>query len=192
MSARSRKSRNQPALNAVSRRDRAIAIGGSFGIVLISAVLIWAMRPGNVRPGTGGIIYRQPRASWLVLLFIAGVSLCWWFAKRSDSKFRNTSRAAALMIAGVTLTAVAVVVFWDVKWDGIVRTYTPPPTFPTAPIPTSTTTAPGATTTTASSTGPGATTTTLLGPTTTADTSASTTTATSTPTPTVAPTTTGG
>ena len=183
---RSRKLRNQPTLTAVSRRDRAIAIGGSLGIVTLSAVLIWAMRPGNFRPGTGGIIFRQPRAAWLVLFFVVGIAFSWWFAKRPESTFDNKRRAIVLMSAGVVAIVVAVVVFWDVKWDGIVRTYTAPPTFPTTAITTPKTTAPGASTTTVStlppslSSVPGVTTTTLSTPTSAA------------PTTTVAPTTTSG
>ena len=194
MSARSRKLRNQPSLNVVSRRDRTIAIGGSLGIVAVSTVLIWAMRPGNFRPGTGGIIYRQPRAAWLVLFFAVGIAFSWWYAKRADSKFNNKTRAVVLLSSGVLSVAIAVVVFWDVKWDGIVRTYTPPPTFPTTPTPTPTTTIPGATTTTAlgaTTTTPGGATTTAA-PTTTVPTTTSGAPTTTVATTTVAPTTTIG
>ncbi len=140
---RSRRARNQSNLAVVPAKERWIAVVGSVGIVAMSLFLIWAMRPGNFNPGTGGIIHRQPRVTWLLALTAVGLICAVWYPRRPDAKFKNRRRAAGLLSSGVLVVAVLTVVWWGQRWDGIVRTYTPPVTF--APQPT---VKPGATTTT--------------------------------------------
>ena len=61
------RSKRQPVPHRHSRADivKAVAVGG--GIVVATALLVWLLRPGPPGiPATGGIMNRQPRASWLV------------------------------------------------------------------------------------------------------------------------------
>lgn len=155
---RSRRLRNQSAPTTRTRRELVTAIGGATGVVLSTAVLVWAMRPGNFTAGTGGIIHRQPRVSlWLAATAI-GLATAVWMVRRPDAKFRQPVRVLALSAGGVVVVAIVVMATWH---KNLLRTYTPPPTLP----PITTTTAPKvATTTTAARTGtstttPGATTT---------------------------------
>ncbi len=174
---RSRRLRNQSAPNTRTRRELLTAIGGVAGVLLSTAVLVWAMRPGNFNPGTGGIIHRQPRVTlWLAATVIA-LATAVWMVLRPDAKVREPVRTLAISAGGVVVVAVVVMATWH---SSLLRDYTPPPTLPpltttSAPAATSTTTPgvtttvpPGATTTVpgATTTVPGAATTTVAGATT--------------------------
>ena len=51
-----------------NRADIVKAVGVAAAIVLATALLIWLLRPGPAGiPATGGVMNRQPRASWLIV-----------------------------------------------------------------------------------------------------------------------------
>ena len=53
------------------RTDIFRAIGVAAAIVVVTAILVWLLRPGPPGvPATGGLMNRQPRASWLVGIVI--------------------------------------------------------------------------------------------------------------------------
>ena len=125
---RRRRLRNQVVPTTIPRRQRFIAIGGSALIVLVTVVLIWAMRPGSFTPGSGGIIHRQPRATWWVIATIAAIAFSVWLIRRPTAAWKKPKLVigicAALIVAGAPLAAA--------KWPGggILRHY---PTFATEP-----------------------------------------------------------
>ncbi|HEY3831504.1 MAG TPA: hypothetical protein VGO03_04375 [Acidimicrobiia bacterium] len=144
---RSRRLRNQTAPVTYSRREWSIAIFGSAGIVLVTLILIWAMRPGGASAtgGSGGVFHRQPRVALWLLATAALIAIVSWLILRGDSKVRNPLRALLLGITGVVVVAVAVLGVWH---DSLVHNYAVPtvPTVPATTVPA--TTAPAATTTT--------------------------------------------
>jgi hypothetical protein len=146
-------------------RDRSevlIAVVVGVGITLVTAILVWALRPGSPGSrGEGGIMTRQPRV--FLWLFIFGAILAWviyWVlnGRRRPERF---SRGTAVAIAAVIVVAAAIIaaLFWP---GGFLRQYpsfdipdTPPVTDTTTPGSTSvgsTTPAPTTTPTTSPST----------------------------------------
>ncbi len=136
---RSRRLRNQTAPVTHTRREWALAIGGSAAVVIVTIILIWAMRPGNtLSPGSGGIIHRQTKASLWLLATLAAVAIVSWLVLRPESKLRNPLRALLLSISGVVIAAVVVMAVWH---NSLVHDYSVPtvPTTPTSlPVPSST------------------------------------------------------
>ncbi len=178
---RSRKPRNSTAPSTVPIQERRIAVFGIMGIIGLTAFLIWAMRPGNFNPGTGGLVYRQPRMAWLFAASVAGIVISVRIVRRPDAKFKNPKQSLLLMIGGVLLGAVAVVILWATAFTGILRHTTPPATF--APTPTTPITQPPKTASTKAS----ASTTTKAGDTTTTNQQTTTSSGTAPVTPTTPP-----
>ena len=166
------RSKRKPVPHRRSRADIAKAVGVGVGIVAVTGVLIWLLRPGPAGiPGTGGYMNRQPRSSWLVgmALGIAGLAT-WWILRRSSPRTRARAKVIIPITLGVVLVATIVGgIFWP---GGLLRHDVAP-----APEPSTTTTTPpstsattpttGAPTTVASTTVASASSTTAPGPTTT-------------------------
>jgi cytochrome bd-type quinol oxidase subunit 2 len=160
---RSRKLRHQSTPVTHTRREITIAAAGSAVIVLITAVIIWAMRPGSdsdFNPGKGGIVHRQARASLWLLVTAIVVATVIWLVMRPESRVENQRRAAALSVGGVLIAAIAVFVGFH---HSLVHNYaTPAPATTTTTVAatttpttgTSTTTAAGASTSTPATTAP--------------------------------------
>ncbi|HEY1740463.1 MAG TPA: hypothetical protein VGI86_17250 [Acidimicrobiia bacterium] len=155
---RSRRLRNQAAPVTHSRREWMISILGSAGIVLVTLILIWAMRPGgaDATGGSGGVFHRQPRVALWLLATSAVIGIVSWLILRHDSKVRNPLRALLLGISGVVVVAVAVLGVWH---NSLVHDYAVPtvPTVPATTVPPATTTpttASGASTTAPATTAP--------------------------------------
>jgi hypothetical protein len=144
-----------------ARSEVLIAVGAGVGIVALTALMIWLLRPG-------GLADRQPRSSWLIggAIFVALVIV---YALRPGSQFEVNRRVALPASLGtLLLVALGLGLFWP---GGLLR-HTPkiPPiaTTPTTPLNTATvpstgasgsTTSPkGATTTAPTTTAPSATT----------------------------------
>jgi hypothetical protein len=192
------RSKRQPIPHRRSRSEIGKAVAVAAGSVVVTAIVIWLMRPGAAGTvGTGGMINRQPRVSWLVGVALGVGGLATWFILRFSRRARGHEKTAVPIALGVVLVAAVIGGF---AWPGgLLRHDHAPPklTTPSTTAPGSTTTTvAGATTTTVA----GATTTTVAGATTTTAAGATTTTAagatTSTPTTlpastTSAPTTTG-
>jgi hypothetical protein len=112
------RSKRQSALP--HKRDRADilrAVGVAAGIVLVTALLVWLLRPGPPGvPATGGLMNRQPRASWLVGLAIgvAGVAT-WWILTRSSRRTRARAKVVVPIALGAVLVAAVVAGF---LWPG--------------------------------------------------------------------------
>ncbi len=173
---RSRRLRNQAAPVIVAKRDRAIAVGGSLAMVAFTALLIWMMRPGQpFVPGTGGLITRQPRASWLVVAVVGAIGFSYWLVKRPTAKWKRPMLVAGICTAAIVILAPLVATQWGES--GILRHYTTQPTFAIEP-----TQKGGTTTTTAGSS------TTAGSPTTNASSTSASPTTTAGPTTTLAPT----
>jgi hypothetical protein len=138
------RSKRQPVPHRHSRADivKAVAVGG--GIVVATALLVWLLRPGP--PGTaatGGIMNRQPRASWLVVGAFALAGLATWLILRGNRRTRSRAKVLLPSAFGVVLV---VTVAGGFMWPGglLRHDVAPKPT----PTTTTTTTKPGATTTT--------------------------------------------
>jgi len=136
-----------------SRRELFTAIGGAVGVVVVTAIMVWLLRPGpSGTEGTGGIANRQPRASWLVAITIVSLlGLAWWAIRRQR---RWTGRVVVVLFAGGFIILLAAVLAGFLWPGGLLRH--PPPAPPTVPAATETTVATGTTVapTTASTGGP--------------------------------------
>jgi len=136
--ARSR--RRQPLPHRRNRADIVKAVGVAAAIVLLTALLIWLLRPGPAGiPGTGGVMNRQPRASWLIVGALVAGGLVAWFVLRRGSRAR---RRAILSISFVVLIVVTVVIgfVWpggllrhDVAPSAVPEPTTTPTSTPTTP-----------------------------------------------------------
>jgi amino acid transporter len=174
--ARSRKpsrsgaaSRREPLkLHRFERADIVKAVLVSAGIVIVTAILVWMLRPGPAGiPATGGLMNRQPRASWLIFSAIAAGSIACWMVMRGGPRTRKRAKVIlpiALVI--VLLATIGAGIAWP---GGLLRhdvapvtepapevtTTTTPPTTPSTPStqPTATTGTPSTTAGTAA-TGP--------------------------------------
>ncbi len=105
------------------RSELVTAVAGVSAVVLVAALLIWLLRPGS-GPGTGGLIHRQPRASWLVLFTAVAASGAVSWARSTRSRIA-ANRTAAL-VGAVSLVAVAAVVA-GMLWPGGLLRHTPGP-----------------------------------------------------------------
>jgi hypothetical protein len=163
---------------------QAVAVGT--GIVAATALLVWLLRPGPAGiPATGGIMNRQPRASWLVGTGLGVAAIAAWVILRG----RHSKRSRVKVLLPVALGVVLVLtVAGGVAWPGgLLRHDIAPAPAPKPKKTTTTTTTPGASTTTKSGSGSGSGST----PTTAATTSTPTTATPTTATPTTATPTTG-
>src|SRR5437763_232446 len=90
-----------------------IAIGGSILVVLVTVIVIWAMRPGNaVNPGSGGLIHRQTKASLWLLATAAALGIVVWLVLRPESRVRHRMPALLLGVGGVVIVTVVVMAVW--------------------------------------------------------------------------------
>ena len=143
------RSKRQPVPHRHSRSDivRAVAVGA--GIVIVTALLVWLMRPGpSGIPATGGLMNRQPRSSWLVGTALGVAGLGTWLILRGSRRTRSRAKLLIPILLGVVLVAAVVGGF---LWPGglLRHDIAPKP----APTTTTTTTKPGASTTTKPATG---------------------------------------
>ena len=159
------RSKRTPIPHRRSRAEIVQAVGVAAGIVLATALLVWLMRPGpSSSPiATGGLMNRQPRASWLVggALGIALLA-AWWILRVSKRAKENLKIVAPVTAGAILVVAVIAGIAWP---GGLLRHQValPPVTTTTTTTGVTTTTAAGATTTTVA----GGTTTTAAGGTTT-------------------------
>jgi len=183
------RSKRQAVPHRRARAEIVKAVGVGVGIVAVTALLVWLMRPGpSGIPATGGLMNRQPRASWLVGSGLGVAAIAAWFIVRGSRKTR--SRAKVLLPSALGVVLVATVGGGFVWPGGLLRHDVAPPPVPkttTTVARTTTTTAARATsTTTASTSTSAASTTTAAGATTTPTTGTSVTGTTTTRTSTTA------
>jgi amino acid transporter len=92
------------------------AAGVGAAIVLATALLIWLLRPGPTGiPATGGVMNRQPRASWLIVGALAVGGFAAWFVLRRGGRARRRARSI-LTISFVVLIICTVGV--GLVWPG--------------------------------------------------------------------------
>ena len=121
MSPSRARARRAPVQRGHSRREIATAVFGAAAVVIGTALLIWLMRPGNaITPGSGGLIHRQPRISWLVFLtIVVGIIAIVWITR--SRRFRENPRVP-IAIASVVVIVLAIVAGF--AWpSGVVRHY---------------------------------------------------------------------
>ncbi len=138
----------------------------SAGVVVLTAVAIWMLRPGSAfSEGTGGIANRQPRATWLVAGTLVVIAIGIAVVLRSRRWRRHLVASIAVVVVGSVVVAVVVGELWP---GGLLRHYRPlvspsdfntetTPSLPSTTAPTATG-APGATTTPGATTAPAGTT----------------------------------
>jgi hypothetical protein len=133
-----------------SRRELFTAIGGAVGVVVVTAIMVWLLRPGpSGTQGTGGLGNRQPRATWLVVITVVALLAFAWWAFRQQRRWRG--RAVIVMAVGGFLILLAAVISGFLWPGGLLRHPTPPPAslspedIPTTLPPDLSTTVPGAT-----------------------------------------------
>lgn len=134
MSPAARRRRGEHAPKVHTRRDVALAVGGSAVVVGSTLLLIWLMRPGSANtftPGSGGLVHRQPRVAWLVFATVSAIALLAWWIWRPESRVRNRRGAMAAAGALVVAAAVAGSLLWP---KGILRHYASTPPITTPPI----------------------------------------------------------
>lgn len=103
------------------RSEVVTAVAGVAAVLVSAALLTWLLRPGS-GPGTGGLMHRQPRASWLVLLTVVAALMAFSWVRRTRSRIA-TNRTAALAGA-MALVAVAAVAA-GMLWPGGLLRHTP-------------------------------------------------------------------
>jgi hypothetical protein len=145
------RSKRQPVPHRRTRADivKAVALGA--GIVVATALLVWLLRPGPAGiPATGGLMNRQPRASWLVGAAIGVIGLGIWLILRGSRRTRSRAKVLIPLVIGIVLIASVV---GGILWPGgLLRHDVAPKPAPTTTTTTTTTTRPHATTTTSTST----------------------------------------
>ena len=132
------------------RSEIYVAIAVSAGIVLATLLLIWLMRPGNARAGTGGLFNRQPRVTLFVIVVVAIVALGIWWVRRGRHRPRRMNQRVATIgvIVIIAIGAIVAGILWP---GGLIKHYAPvpkvtPETTPTTvPAVTPTTVAPNST-----------------------------------------------
>ncbi|MGQ0824718.1 MAG: hypothetical protein ACT4OX_06795 [Actinomycetota bacterium] len=106
--------RRHPVHKLRSRRETATAVIGAVAVVVVSAALVWLLRPGAAgTQGSGGLANRQPRAAWLVVLVLA--ALVWlvpWALRRQRRWVDHRRRVLAAGVAGIGGLAVLAGFFW--------------------------------------------------------------------------------
>jgi hypothetical protein len=161
--SRSRRLRRQKAPVVRTRRELVNAVSGPAVLIVVTSLLIWGMRPGRAFfPGTGGVLHRQPRISWLVTLALVALALQVWAVLRPASRIRKRE----LAIGGGSALIVVVTVVIGIVWPGgVVHHYI---SLTPASVATTSTTTRRSTTTTAPRTTPTTVATTTVAPSTTA------------------------
>ena len=110
------RSRRTPVPHRRSRREVVQAVGVAAGLVLLTALLIWLLRPGPAgTAGTGGLMNRQPRVSALVIgTLVVGGFVTWWIL-RVSRRARGHEKVVLPIALGVVLLAALVV---GIVWPG--------------------------------------------------------------------------
>jgi hypothetical protein len=131
--------RRQPLPQHRNRGELVKAVLVSAAIVAATAVVVWLLRPGP--PGvaaTGGVMNRQPRASWLVVgTLAAGGAAAYWVLHRKNRNKRRTRATLTIAFAGILVAAIVLGFVWP---GGLLRHDVAPPT--AQPEPTTTPTTP--------------------------------------------------
>jgi len=140
------RSKRQSIPHRRGQADIVKAVGAGALIVAATALLIWLMRPGPPGiPATGGLINRQPRASWLVGGGIGVAAIAVWFILRGRRSLRARAKVLLPVAVGVVLVATVGVGFvWP---GGLLRHDVAPPPVPKAPTTTTTVARPSTTST---------------------------------------------
>jgi len=126
------RSKRQSIPHRRSRADIVKAVGAGAGIVAATALLIWLLRPGPAGiPATGGLMNRQPRASWLVGGGLGVAAAATWFILSNRRSMR--SRAKVLVPAALAVVLVATVALGFVWPGGLLRHDVAPPPIPKTP-----------------------------------------------------------
>lgn len=159
------RSRRRPVPNRRSRDDVIKAAGAAVGIVVGTALLVWLMRPGpNGQPlGTGGLVNRQPRMSWLIVIALGVAAFAAWWILRVSRRVKGREKVALATAFGVVAIAA---IIGGIVWPGGVlrhdhaRPQAITPTVPSTTAPNgtvATTTGPAVTTTSTGTSGTGTT-----------------------------------
>jgi CDP-diglyceride synthetase len=141
------RARRATAKRTRSRQEIVTAAVGAVAVVAVTALAIWAMRPGSAIAGTGGIAHRQPRATWLVVGAIALAIGVTWYVRKSR-RWQRSDAANAIALVVIVVGAVLIGILWP---KGLLRHYAsaePPPASTTTTTRGTTTTTAAATTTT--------------------------------------------
>jgi amino acid transporter len=140
--SRSGGSRRQPqSLHKYERADIVKAVLVSAGIVAVTALLVWMMRPGPAGvPATGGIMNRQPRASWLIFGAIAvGMIACYAILRGSPRTRKRAKTILPIALVIVLLGTIGLGIAWP---GGLLRHDVVPVTEPSPETTTTPSTAP--------------------------------------------------
>ena len=90
------RSKRQVVPHRRGRAEIVKAVGVGVGIVAVTALLVWLMRPGPAGiPATGGLMNRQPRASWLVGSGVVVAAIATWFVLRGSRQTRSPRQGLA-------------------------------------------------------------------------------------------------
>jgi hypothetical protein len=139
------RSKRQAAPQKRRREDIIRAVAVAAGIVIVTAILVWLLRPGPPGiPATGGLMNRQPRVSWLIGLALGITAFAtWWVLKRSGRRTRARAKVILPIVVGAVIVAAVIGGF---LWPGglLRHDVAPAPEPPTTTTQPSTTSAPGA------------------------------------------------
>jgi hypothetical protein len=127
-SAASRR-RTPQKLRKYERADIVKAVGVSAAIVAVTAVIVWMLRPGPPGiPGTGGIMNRQPRATWLIVgAILAGTIACWVIMRGHGRARKRAKVVLPIALVVVLLGTIGLGIAWP---GGLLRHDVAPSTEP--------------------------------------------------------------
>jgi hypothetical protein len=140
------RSRRQQTMHRRERMEIVKAVVVSAAIVGVTVLVVWALRPGPAGvPATGGVMNRQPRASWLVFGAIVVGSIAVWYILRGSPRARRRAKVLLpIALVVVLLATVAAGIAWP---GGLLRHEVTPSAEPVpepTPLPTTPTTPPTA------------------------------------------------
>ncbi len=151
-----RRIRRQTIHIGPSPRDKVIAGLGAAGVVVFTALAVWALRPGGPHPRfghglTGGIAHRQSKVTLLVAITVIVLASLLSYAYSRVQQGRPLRRSGLIAATAVVLVAAVGAGF---AWPGGLLYHWDPPVLPddlpvpedTVPLPQQTTVPEGSTT----------------------------------------------
>jgi cytochrome bd-type quinol oxidase subunit 2 len=99
----------RPVAKVRPRSEIVKAVGGAAAVVLATALLVWLIRPrGKDVSDRGGLLTRQPRMAWLVVLgIIAAAFVVRWVLRNRRTRSRRKVLIPIVLIVVLVFTTIA-------------------------------------------------------------------------------------
>jgi hypothetical protein len=139
------RSKRKPTPKGRDRAEIVKSVGVAAAIVIVTALLVWLLRPGPPGvPATGGLMNRQPRVSWLIGIALGAAGLATWWVLRKSPRAKARGKIVFPITFGVIVVATVIGGF---LWPGGLLRHDVAPAPVPEPEPTPSTSVPAQTTT---------------------------------------------